>query len=398
MWSLDTLQLCAAIITALVISYISMPVIIKVDNMKRLLDKPDQIRKFHKGIIPTLGGIGIFGAFLISFSLWGKANNLESYPFFVASLLMLFLIGLKDDTLMLSPIKKLMIQTLAAVVVVGGGNIQIGNLGGLFGLYQIPIWLSMGLSVLFIVTLINAFNLIDGIDGLAGGVGIICASTLGIWFWNTQHIHLSIMSFVLVGSLFGFLIFNFSPAKIFMGDTGSMIVGFIIAYLSLHFIGSNTDIPITGRILTTKPIIALSILIIPIFDTMRIFVVRIMKKTSPFRADYNHIHHVLLRNGYTHSSASVALWAVNILIITVAFAFREIEINMLLLLVGLMALSILPVLIRCSKLYHLIPADNAQKRSPKRVYQDVEFTRPDSFTAIKRGEIKNEKMANYDDN
>lgn len=332
----------AAILTALFISSTSIPVIIRIAEMKRLIDEPDGMRKRHKSIIPTLGGIGIFSSFLISFSMWGKAGNLESYPFFVAALLMLFLIGIKDDVLMLSPVKKLIIQTIAAAQIVIGGNLVVTNLDGVLGIHHLSYFIGVIFSIFLIIVIINAYNLIDGIDGLAGGIGMICSTIFGIWFLVTDHFSLAILSFVLTGSLVGFLIYNFAPAKIFMGDTGSMVGGFILSYLVINFINLN----ITGDAgvwrIPAAPVFAFSILIIPMFDTMRIFFIRSIHGKPPFKADYNHIHHRLLHEGMTHRGASLTLWGANVIIVALSFLLRDLNGNLLLLIVLLLSFMILP--------------------------------------------------------
>ncbi len=340
----------AAVVTALFISYMSIPVIIRIAEMKRLTDEPDGIRKIHHNVIPTLGGIGIFSAFLISFSVWGKANDLESYPFFVAALFMLFLIGIKDDILMLSPIKKLGIQFIAAGLVVIGGNLVISNLYGVLGIHRLPYVFGVLFSIFLIIVIINAYNLIDGIDGLAGGIGIISSVSFGIWFWGVDHISLAVLSFVLAGSLAGFLAFNFSPAKIFMGDTGSMVVGFILSYLVIHFIDLNLTISNTAWRIPSAPVVAFAFLVIPLFDTMRVFTIRTIQRNPPFGADCNHIHHRLLHLGLTHRGAAIFLWAANIVIILLAVMLRELECNILLIIILSFSLMILPIGSFCAKI------------------------------------------------
>ncbi|HKJ32595.1 MAG TPA: MraY family glycosyltransferase [Balneolales bacterium] len=396
MWVIDPIIIGAAIITSLTISYISMPVIIKVDNMKRFMDEPDHDRKLHEKIIPTLGGLGIFASFLIAYSIWGDANNLQSYPFFVASLVMLFIIGLKDDILMLSPVKKLMVQILSAAIVVWGGNMQLTDFSGILGIHEIPLLIGQIFSVLIIVTIINAFNLIDGIDGLAGGIGIISSGFFGIWFWSNNYIHFAVLAFVLTGALVGFLIFNFSPAKIFMGDTGSMIVGFIIAYMTLHFLNLNKPIN-NSYSMVSAPVIAIAVLIIPLFDTFRIFFWRIIKGKSPFIADNNHIHHIMLRSGYTHASASITLWSINILIISITLYLRGMDVNILFMVNILMALLIIPTLRVCGKLYRFTLINHFPVNDQERIDSGPGYDTSENLKEINGHGIKNGKIPELKD-
>src|SRR6056297_2988606 len=276
------MRVVPAVFTSVIVCFISIPVIIKIASVKQLLDEPDQNRKIHKEVVPTLGGIGIFAAFIISFSIWGSAATLESYPFFVAGLFMLLLVGIKDDILSLSPNKKLLIQLIAATEIVIGGGVVLTDFGGILGIYQVPWFMGAGITILAFVSLINAINLIDGIDGLAGGIGIVVSSILGIWFWHTGFVALSVLAFSLSGALIGFLIYNVHPAKIFMGDTGSMAVGFILSYLVIQFLISNNSVVNSGWYIENAPVFAISLLIIPIVDTLRVFTLRVASGKSPF--------------------------------------------------------------------------------------------------------------------
>lgn len=308
------------------------------------MDEPDQNRKVHKEVVSTLGGIGIFAAFVISFSIWGNAANLETYPFFIAGLFMLFLIGIQDDILTISANRKLIIQILAATEIVLAGGLVLTDFGGLFGIYQVPWFLGAAVTILAFVALINAYNLIDGIDGLAGGIGLVVSSILGIWFWHTGFIALSVLSFALAGALVGFLVYNVHPAKIFMGDTGSMAVGFILSYLVVQFLISNSSITESGWYIENAPVFAISLLIIPIVDTLRVFILRIASGKSPFSADRNHTHHQLLDAGMPVDIASFSLWMANFGIVALAYFFNDLDASILLILVLGCGFSILPLI------------------------------------------------------
>ncbi len=353
-----------AVLTSLLISYISMPVIIQIAGLKNLIDEPDEVRKFHSGMIPTLGGIGIFAAFLISFSVWGGATNLTSYPFFVASLFMLFLIGIKDDILVISPTKKFLVQLLAAVEIVLGGKVYIDNLNGLFGVYELSWIVGVCLSVVIIVALINSYNLIDGIDGLAGGVGLVASVFLGIWFFGAGFHSLGMLSFVLSGALIGFLIFNFHPAKIFMGDTGAMAVGFILAFLSLQFISLNQTITESEWHIENATVMAVAVMIIPVVDTLRVSVIRLLSGHSPFIADHNHIHHKLIESNIPQHYAAISLWIANIVIIGVIYLTQNLEPSMLLCITLILGSVMLPSIKLIFK--HLFG-----------IYKDKDLAKPD---------------------
>jgi len=281
---------------ALLISMLSIPVIIRVADIKQLMDTPDLVRKLHGKPIPTLGGVAIFSGLLFSYSVFTDFYNLSSIPFMTASLLLLFFAGMKDDILVLSPGKKLFIQAICAFLITTLGQVKLTSLWGMFGVTLIPQWLGVIIAFLVIVSFINAFNLIDGVNGLAGILGLIAALFFAAWFALFKMYALSFLAISLAGALLGFLFYNFNRAKIFMGDTGSMLVGFALAVLALKFIEANRTSYISSKWFYIKaaPAVALATLLIPALDMVRVFFYRISKKHSPFRADRSHIHHMLL--------------------------------------------------------------------------------------------------------
>lgn len=323
---------------AFVITFFAIPAIIRVSVLKGLFDEPTE-RKQHAQNIPTLGGLAIFAGTVFSYTFCSA--NLESSisQYIIAAIIVMFFIGIKDDLFELTAHKKLIGQVLSAIIVVFFANIRITSLCGIFGVYQIPYWFSAGLSVFTILTIINSYNLIDGIDGLAGGVGAIASFTFGLWFYNYDNIGLCILSFALFSSLVAFLIYNFNPASIFMGDTGSLVVGLILSVLAIKFIGLSFESLPFEFPYASSPAMAIAILIIPLVDTFRIFLVRILNGKSPFEADRNHIHHNLLDMGMTHREATLTLYVVNIAFITTAMLLRNI--SSLILLYILLGMAIL---------------------------------------------------------
>jgi UDP-GlcNAc:undecaprenyl-phosphate/decaprenyl-phosphate GlcNAc-1-phosphate transferase len=338
------LSIIPAVLTAFVICFMIMPMIIRVAEIKHLIDQPDQERKFHGSLISSLGGIGIFAAFIISFSIWGGVNELSTYPYFVASLFLLFLVGIKDDLIALEPTQKLIVQFLAAIVLVAGGGLVVTDFGGIFGFHEIPWIAGVIFSVIVLVAIVNAFNLIDGIDGLAGGIGVIISSILGIWFWGVGFISLSVLAFTLAGALIGFLIFNMHPAKIFMGDTGAMAVGFILGYLALEYIILNSAIAGQPWHMENGHIFALALFVIPVTDTLRVIFIRSMNKKSILLADRNHIHHKLSDSGMSDPFVSFSLWLTNIFIVGAAYSLSYLNINFQLFLLIIAGIVLLPVL------------------------------------------------------
>ena len=341
------INIAFACITAFVITFLAIPSIIKVAIIKNLFDEPGE-RKAHKSSIPTLGGLAIFAGVVFSFTFWSSGFDYQSTQYIIAAIIVMFFIGIKDDIIELTAKKKFYGQLISAIIIVLFANIRVTSLYGIFGVYEIPYWVSVLISLFTILTIVNAFNLIDGIDGLAAGIGAIASFAFGLWFYNYNQIALCILSFTLFSSLLGFLVYNFSPANIFMGDTGSLIVGLILAILAINFIELSFASPPYSFPFRSSPAMAIAILIVPLFDTLRIFIIRILQKKSPFKADRNHMHHALLDLGLSHRGVSLTLYGVNILFIMVALLLRDISSLVLLVVLCLMGLlfSMVPYIFR----------------------------------------------------
>lgn len=338
-------------LTSFFVVLIATPVLIKVAKLKHLVDEPTEARKLHKRSIPTIGGIIIFAAFLFSYSIWfpdygpDLKQSINEFKYLVASLVILFFIGIKDDIIGTSPIVKLSAHFIVAVILVLMADIRITSLHGLFSQdYIIPEWATVVLSFFIYIVVVNSFNLIDGIDGLASGIGIIACLFFGTWFHLAGNPSLSLLAFALAGSLSCFLIFNFSPAKIFMGDSGSMTIGAIICVLAIKMIEHPINhLPVSIANIS-KPVLAMSILCYPLIDTLRIFIVRAFKGQSPFSADKNHIHHRLLALGFGHSKTVVILYLANILIVLSTYFFSYFNSTLTFVFTFLFALSLVGLL------------------------------------------------------
>ncbi len=315
-------------ITAFAVVLYSTPALIKVAVLKRLIDLPTEERKIHKRAIPTIGGIIIYAATLFSFSLWYNIDDIHEYDqiyesvkefkILVATSLVLFFVGVKDDIIGTSPVKKLFANILVGLILVLMGDIRITGLHGVFGVQEIPLWGSIFLSLFTYIVVVNAMNLIDGIDGLAAGVGFIASSVFGVWFIFANEFTLAALSFSLSGSLLGFLIFNFSPAKIFMGDSGSLIIGMFICVLSIKLIEYPMSRLDDFWVHISNPIFVVAALAYPLTDTLRIFILRAVKGQSPFAADRNHLHHRLLDCGYSHAKTVIIIYIFSVLTVAVS--------------------------------------------------------------------------------
>lgn len=305
-------------ILAFFTTHATVPAVIRVAREKHLLDEPNG-RSSHSQKTPSLGGIAIFASLTIVFTLVthlypttaGKSHLI------LPSLIILFFIGLKDDILVIDPYKKLAAQLIAAGIVIACADIRIGSLFGLFGVYEISYLTSFLLTVFIFVVVINSYNLIDGIDGLAGSLGIVTALAFGCYFYLVDIGWAVVLCATLIGSLASFLRFNYSKTnKVFMGDSGSLIVGFVVAVLAITFIQVNES-PNPYRI-SNAPTMAIVMLAVPLFDALRVFSQRTLAGRSPFRADQNHVHHFMVDNGFSHGRTSLLLATLSLLLIIVS--------------------------------------------------------------------------------
>ncbi len=316
-------------VVAFIITYISIPSILDVARLKNLYDVPNG-RTSHEKTTPTLGGVAIFAGFIISSMIFLDIPKIPYFQFAMASAVIIFFLGLKDDISELSPLKKLVGEMIAAGIIIDMGGIRITSLHGFLGIYALNPTFSDFLSLFVVIAIINAFNLIDGIDGLSSGVGIVASLAFGTWFYLTGHIELAAMAAILVGALAAFFRFNFfsEANKIFMGDIGSLLLGFILSIFAIKFNEINTAMD-AGNIYFIKaaPSVSIGILIIPIFDTVRVMFVRMMKGVSPFKPDKRHIHHYLLEITGNHQTATSILLTFNILFIVLSFWLRNLSIS-----------------------------------------------------------------------
>ena len=327
------------ILCSFLLTFYTIPTVVKISRRKNLMDEPG-VRSSHLRKIPNLGGISIFYSLAVCASVFAF-ELFELYKFLFASLVILLYIGVKDDIVVMRAYKKLLAQIIVASLMVIGSDVRIRSFFGLFGIYELNYFFSVAMSIFTFIVLINAFNLIDGIDGLAGGYSILCSAMFGISYYRLGEYNypLVVLSGVIIGSVIGFLYFNLSnyrDNKIFMGDTGSMILGFLLAFTAICFVDIFIDkkLPEIPRYyLQSAPAIAMAILILPIIDTLNVFIIRISAGKSPFIADKNHIHHSLLRLGLTHRESTVYILFCYLLIVSVAYFFRHVNVNILLLVI-----------------------------------------------------------------
>ena len=312
------MYLALSILTAFIITFILLPVIIKVSRSIDLLDIPDS-RKVHSISTPALGGIAIFTGFLLAVLVAVPLSSLAGLKYFLFGLLIIFLLGIRDDISSLRARHKLFTQIFAAFLVTYFTDLRLEGLYGIFGIDAMPEWFTLPLTVFVIVALTNAFNLIDGIDGLAASVAILVLSFFGWLFLSVGEVAYSIVCLSVVGALAAFLFYNWFPSQVFMGDTGSMVLGFVVSALAIKFINLAPDIFLHNIVSVHSSVgLCIAILILPIFDTLRVFTIRFINGRSPLDPDQNHLHHGLLKLGMNHAWATISLLSLNVVIFLVA--------------------------------------------------------------------------------
>tara|TARA_B100000214_G_scaffold56448_1_gene36227 strand:+ start:9937 stop:10974 length:1038 start_codon:yes stop_codon:yes gene_type:complete len=327
-------------LTSFFITFLAIPKVISFANRYRLSDQAGD-RASHEGSVPVFGGIAIFLGIILAISLW---SQLIDMLFFVISLIIVFFVGILDDLLGLSPFKKLVGQILATLIIIYFGDIKIDNMHGVLLVNQLSFPISILFTLFVVIVITNGFNLIDGVDGLATGVGVISSFLFGGVALIMNQIDIAIISFALMGALLGFLKYNYHPAKIFMGDTGSLVVGMILSILAINLIQHGLVFNKLNYF-DKGPLMAIAFLSIPLFDSLRVFIVRASKGHGPLSAGRDHIHHALLDLGLGHKRTAIILYAISIFLIIFSFFLLNLNLNLNLGIFILSAISYLLLII-----------------------------------------------------
>lgn len=320
---------------AFLATYLTMPSLIRILIKSSLVDTPNH-RASHNQPVPTMGGIGIFAGMLAVMGFWFTVGDILQNALIVLGMLSLTLTGVFDDRYDISPYFRLMIQASTGVLLSICG-IRLEHLHGFLGIYELTTVWQYIITIGFVVFVINAFNLIDGINGLAGGLAFINSLAMAIVFFITGEKAFAMLATSVAATSLAFLFFNFGKAKVFMGDTGSLTIGFLLAAFSIKGIGMAEHMTLDG---VGDPalvlFISLTVVFVPVYDAVRVMITRLMAKKSPMKADKTHIHHLLLKTGFDHTKASVSMYLVNgsLLALAVWFSHWHITSMVVLLLVG----------------------------------------------------------------
>ena len=302
------------------LSYLLIPKIRAKALKLNLKDTPD-IRSSHTMPVPTFGGVVFYISYiLILFFAQSLDSNHVSITL-IASISILFFTGLLDDLRNLSPKIKFLCQIIGVALLMFQPDFRILSFHGFMGIYEIPLYVSVGGSMFFLLGLINAFNLIDGIDGLTGITGVIVASFYSYMLYNLGYFFYLSISLATIATLLAFLRFNFSnKRKIFMGDTGSLVIGLVLGLLTLKLLSVADDAYSSLSFYRAQlPLFLIAVLFVPLLDTMRVMFLRLTSGVSMFKPDRNHLHHIIVDFGLSHRKASFFIGFVNFSVALIMF-------------------------------------------------------------------------------
>ena len=317
------LDIIFSLITAFFISFLAIPRLIEFAHKLKVFDNGGD-RASHEGSTPFFGGIAIFTGVICSLLFWA---DIEDIQYILVSILIVFIVGLIDDLRQITAFKKLIGQIIATLILIFFGDLQIDSMHGVLGVYDLPIWASLSFTIFVVIVITNGFNLIDGVDGLAGGIGLIASLSFGAVALIMEQNDMALIAFTLAGALLAFLRYNFNPAKIFMGDTGSLVVGMTLSVLAINTIkfGLITE---DFKLPNKGPLMAIVFLAIPLFDSLRVFIVRTSKGIGPFSPGRDHIHHALLDLGFGHKRTALILYFISVLLIFGSYFLLELNVNL----------------------------------------------------------------------
>ena len=317
------LDIIFSLITAFFISFLAIPRLIEFAHKLKVFDNGGD-RASHEGSTPFFGGIAIFTGVICSLLFWA---DIEDIQYILVSILIVFIVGLIDDLRQITAFKKLIGQIIATLILIFFGDLQIDSMHGVLGVYDLPIWASLSFTIFVVIVITNGFNLIDGVDGLAGGIGLIASLSFGAVALIMEQNDMALIAFTLAGALLAFLRYNFNPAKIFMGDTGSLVVGMTLSVLAINTIkfGLITE---DFKLPNKGPLMAIVFLAIPLFDSLRVFIVRASNGVGPFSPGRDHIHHALLDLGCGHKRTALILYFISVLLIFGSYFLLELNVNL----------------------------------------------------------------------
>ncbi|KIC92304.1 glycosyltransferase family 4 protein [Flavihumibacter sp. ZG627] len=355
--------------------------IIRISHKKHLFDEPTEARKLHKSKTPNLGGAAIIGACMIVSSLLPMVNGIKDISYLATASMCILILGITDDLEGVKPIHKLIVQLVISLMLSIVADIRINSLYGIFGVNEIGYTASIMLTALFIISVINSINLIDGINWLAGSISLLICGVYAFFFHLSGDAGYGLLAISVAGSICGFLWYNKTPARIFMGDTGSLFLGLAVAIFSIRFLELHRDatVAMNNSVITNAPVIVMALLIVPAYDTIRIFLLRLSQKKSPFKADRNHLHHLLVDElGLGHIHTSIILVITTGFIFTIATSLKGVGLELPIYIILVMAGSLNMLLIFAIRM---------KRRNQKKSYQhsmDIKAKFPPPFPHVSK--------------
>ena len=339
-----------SIILSFIIGLCFMPLVIDIAKKRDFVVKPNK-RTSHEGTIPNIGGINIFISFLLTVFLFSY-GIIDQLQFIIVGVFFILIVGFVDDLIDIKAYWKLLGELVSGFFLIVVSDIRLTSLHGFLGINELPVFASYFLSIFVFIAIINALNLIDGVDGLASGLGILYSLFFALYFSYTGSVNLAISAYAMVGSLGVFFIYNVfgKKNKIFMGDTGSLLLGYMLTLYVFQFCEMNAY-PQKFHLseffqMNAAPAVAVCVLMVPLFDTIRVMLTRIKKGVSPFHPDKNHIHHLLLKTGIKHRQVTYVLLLVTGGFIALGIIGRNWSIGLLSLVAFVIAIILAEILWR----------------------------------------------------
>lgn len=360
------IQAASGILIAYLITFFLLPFIIRIAQVNKLFDMPDE-RKTHTYPISSLGGIAIFSGLVISLLLVADFMAINAqFQYYLAAFFVIFILGVIDDIFILKAWKKIMGQLVVSGLITFKAHLLITNLHGFLGFQEISETTGYLITFFSIILLINAFNLIDGVDGLAASLGMLSSVLFGIFFLINNQPAYGVLGFSMAGALLAFLIYNFPPARIFMGDSGSTLIGLVNAILAIRFIETASTGPVLS--MHAPSAIAFGVLLIPLMDVLRVIIVRVAKRRSPIAPDRNHLHHLLQTKGFSHTGVTITLLLSSLVVSSLSFILQGLQIHVIIAIQFILyfgGVAALIYLIPDQQILHLVSSGSNEEEDAK---------------------------------
>lgn len=305
-----------AFAVALFVTALIHPRIVRFAKRRNIVDNPNA-RKLQRTPIPVMGGLAVFFGLVSGLCVSGVFINVNNLLPIIVAMSVMLCVGVVDDVSELSPKLRFLIEIVVVVALIFTTDISLNNLQGLWGYYDLPMWLSVPLTVFAVVGMINAINLIDGVDGLSSGFCMIASLAFGVFFLQVGNMAMVLLTAITLGALMPFFFHNVfgAKSKMFIGDGGSLMMGVVMSSYVVSVISmKNEAIAVAPKGLGLVAF-TMAVMAVPVFDTLRVMIMRILRHTSPFHADKTHLHHLFIDLGFSHIGTTLSVLSLNLLVI-----------------------------------------------------------------------------------